>query len=495
MSKDCLKQHKHMLVIGFTAFLLWSDGSLLQLDRPQHYDFSILACMSFIIAFIAAALILHFCKFNARASITAILSFCGCVLSSCCIFHFSGIICAVAVCANQALCAIVLLWWAQCFLTAQTKTVHGFVVVAGIVFCAILLLGFINNIIIDVLHAIAPLVAGVCTLVYSKQEKRVGNFELSTDKDTSQESNGNKSSAKTEKQSKRIFSSRSNSKNAIWLFTILIQISVLISSIFINMLYNPFVINSQGFGSWQALCALVVLCILVFARKLSSKVTIFTCCFIALVALVLALLLFISGAVGFIAAPVIIIGAANILLYIFTWALLMDYMPRGVRAGKLMTIFVISILASSGILGRLIGFSALRAFDPSFAMLKTLAEFLAVIYALLFIAYIVINAYLQRQEIAKVSEEEIAAVKLESAHSAELSREARAQKCCEDHALTERETEAIVLLAQGMTRSMIAESWVVSENTVKYHLRNAYKKLDVHNARELNSLIDSTKLN
>lgn len=46
--------------------------------------------------------------------------------------------------------------------------------------------------------------------------------------------------------------------------------------------------------------------------------------------------------------------------------------------------------------------------------------------------------------------------------------------------LTKRETEILELLAQGKTRSRIAQEIYVDAETVKSHLKNIYAKLDVH---------------
>lgn len=47
-------------------------------------------------------------------------------------------------------------------------------------------------------------------------------------------------------------------------------------------------------------------------------------------------------------------------------------------------------------------------------------------------------------------------------------------------ALTDREREALALLAQGMTNKEIAESLVITTNTVKRHLKSIFEKLEVH---------------
>lgn len=48
--------------------------------------------------------------------------------------------------------------------------------------------------------------------------------------------------------------------------------------------------------------------------------------------------------------------------------------------------------------------------------------------------------------------------------------------------LTPRELEVIRLLAQGCTYGRIADRLDISEHTVTSHIKNAYRKLDVHTA-------------
>lgn len=50
--------------------------------------------------------------------------------------------------------------------------------------------------------------------------------------------------------------------------------------------------------------------------------------------------------------------------------------------------------------------------------------------------------------------------------------------------LTEREIELLQLVAEGMSNRAIAQTLSVSENTVKYHLRNILQKLDAQNRTE-----------
>ena len=61
--------------------------------------------------------------------------------------------------------------------------------------------------------------------------------------------------------------------------------------------------------------------------------------------------------------------------------------------------------------------------------------------------------------------------------------------------LTSRERDVIELASQGSTNRQIAEKLVVTENTVKVHLRNIYRKLDVQNRHHLTALAHQSGLN
>jgi len=50
--------------------------------------------------------------------------------------------------------------------------------------------------------------------------------------------------------------------------------------------------------------------------------------------------------------------------------------------------------------------------------------------------------------------------------------------------LTEREAEVLNYISEGMSNADIAEKIFVSTNTIKYHIKNIYLKLDVKNRVE-----------
>lgn len=59
------------------------------------------------------------------------------------------------------------------------------------------------------------------------------------------------------------------------------------------------------------------------------------------------------------------------------------------------------------------------------------------------------------------------------------------------YGLTAREREVVELYAQGRSRAFISAQLVISENTVRDHIKSAYRKLGIHNKQELIDRIGS----
>nr|WP_274381271.1 helix-turn-helix transcriptional regulator [Gordonibacter urolithinfaciens] len=55
----------------------------------------------------------------------------------------------------------------------------------------------------------------------------------------------------------------------------------------------------------------------------------------------------------------------------------------------------------------------------------------------------------------------------------------------EPYGLTEREQQIVTMIVDGQTLGGIAEELFITERTVKFHSKNAYDKLGVHNKKEL----------
>ena len=56
------------------------------------------------------------------------------------------------------------------------------------------------------------------------------------------------------------------------------------------------------------------------------------------------------------------------------------------------------------------------------------------------------------------------------------------------YGLTEREREIVLMILDGQTMGGIAEELFITERTVKFHSKNAYDKIGVHNKKELMQL-------
>lgn len=65
----------------------------------------------------------------------------------------------------------------------------------------------------------------------------------------------------------------------------------------------------------------------------------------------------------------------------------------------------------------------------------------------------------------------------------------RCRELADIHGITERELDVFQQLARGRSKNYIAEELGISENTVRGHARNIYRKLDVHTRDELQNKV------
>ena len=64
----------------------------------------------------------------------------------------------------------------------------------------------------------------------------------------------------------------------------------------------------------------------------------------------------------------------------------------------------------------------------------------------------------------------------------------------QQHGISPREQEVLVLLVQGLSNQHIGETLYISPNTVKTHIRNIYAKLGVSSRYELLALVQDVDL-
>lgn len=64
------------------------------------------------------------------------------------------------------------------------------------------------------------------------------------------------------------------------------------------------------------------------------------------------------------------------------------------------------------------------------------------------------------------------------------------RKIASDHGLSNRETEVVAMLARGRNKKYVSQELGVSEETVKTHMGNIYRKLQIHSHQELIDLVE-----
>ena len=80
-------------------------------------------------------------------------------------------------------------------------------------------------------------------------------------------------------------------------------------------------------------------------------------------------------------------------------------------------------------------------------------------------------------------------------YNKEIDVTANREQLKEEFALSDREIDVVVLLAQGMTNPIIGERLHISVNTVKSHIKRIYKKMDISNRLQLIKVLSSIQPN
>jgi len=100
------------------------------------------------------------------------------------------------------------------------------------------------------------------------------------------------------------------------------------------------------------------------------------------------------------------------------------------------------------------------------------------------------NTLIRNQLKEYISQVLILEAKMQSAPSKEENiLENKIESIADKHELTARETDVFLYLAKGVSNKKIADELFVSINTVKFHTRNIYEKLDIKKRNEINTRI------
>lgn len=118
--------------------------------------------------------------------------------------------------------------------------------------------------------------------------------------------------------------------------------------------------------------------------------------------------------------------------------------------------------------------------------MRTTAVAFFLLYLILMVVWLV-NAHERRQALG---EAQAARERLDRfAHSQEDFRRARCAELAAEHGLTNRETDILLLLAQGRDAQFVSDALYLSRNTVKSYQKSIYAKLGVHSKQEIIELV------
>ena len=147
---------------------------------------------------------------------------------------------------------------------------------------------------------------------------------------------------------------------------------------------------------------------------------------------------------------------------------------------------------------------SLLATGPAEPLITSIATWALVVIALLFLDDRSLGNQLIFAEINRAEEEdspemravatqrdlERSAAHAPSAANAPTTQHARCLQLAKRHGLTSREADVLELLVRGHSKTRIAETFLISENTVRGHVKHIYAKLDVHSKQELLDLVE-----
>lgn len=214
---------------------------------------------------------------------------------------------------------------------------------------------------------------------------------------------------------------------------------------------------------------------LLLLRNLPSKINKAYVLYIALTMIGLSFILFMGlnrSVLSYLLINTLMMGAFGV-CDLFWWSILgsfFDYWKNPVQ--------IFGIGLSMNVLGILIGGIAgsnIVTFERGY--------FKASIIALVIIFIIIILLPILNNKLSRLLKNHVFLVEFASMIESERKRIIDDFKVYKQ--LTERETQIVELLLRGYTYKAVSESLVISENTMKYHVKNIYQKLNINSKMEL----------
>lgn len=490
------------IFVGFTGLLVWlqaCDYTCLVQDVTAHNG-SFVVCVVFIVTLLLHALLNRLIATNPKKPFLLTLS----VLAS--IFFIAYLTCdneairILFLCLNACCIAFILVAWAETLTFFTYQTLIPLVCVCSICSAAIIYLcSLAFPILLSGVLILIPVASGVCLFLVKRK--------LEMEESGSKRRNRVTSCTKTPFRAALTADSNFFTFEPIeaaslhetpWMLLVVLCLSTLFTCIFNGLALHPYLANSQTTITFafagEIICLILIGCagvvFLSFCNKNKkehgenhSKDPLLLLQAMAagiLVVLVGGLLLFSFQLPHTMTIALALTCIAKNCLIVLCWILF----PRAVADARLPFIpcFALLCLGSGMFYGSYLGVYISKSISMSFSTLVSSSTALLAFVAVLAIAYMVIRMrqISNQQRITPIEASEVPSLE-------DIRQALRAHQIAlmSPYNLTKREQEIVLMIIDGQTLGHIGEELFISESTVKYHSKNAYKKLGVNNKKEL----------
>lgn len=257
---------------------------------------------------------------------------------------------------------------------------------------------------------------------------------------------------------------------------LLLCIFILVITINSGLMYQ--VVNPE-FAHYKLLTAYYwaipyILTILIL-RNLSSRINKAYILYIAIAMTGLSYILFMwldRSVSSYLLINTLMLGAFGV-CDLFWWSILGSYLDYHDNAAKVLGVGL-SMNVLGVLIGSLIGNKIVSLENPHFTTSVTAITIIFAVLIILPILNFQLTKHLRSHEFL---------VKFAEMTNGEQDKTMIGLK--NDKLLTEKELQVVNLLLRGYTYKVIAESLFISENTIKYHVKNIYQKLNINSKMEL----------
>lgn len=334
-----------------------------------------------------------------------------------------------------------------------------------------------------------------------------------------------------------------DTQHTIWPLPCAVLACAIISSIFTSLLAYPFMLSTGNSSLYSCAFGICIFSAMWIWSAFGHRRNVNGFVIVAVLMLEISLLAFSTGIVQQVHIPVYLAVATQHVLAVLFWVLA-TYLSRNEHTSiPYSGAFALFVGCGSGALGHVIGYLLDRGIDFPFSGLQVAGAVLMASFAVILIVFFSVEMLVMRSNLEQSHASDMASVKDEAAreveeiktkatlqiasiwsitaqqveearteaaqqvveiqkrasHEAarrahELSMHESCRVLADRFGLTQRELELMQLVCDGMSRNDIAEQLLLSQNTVKYHMRNLYRKLDVRNSRELIAYVDDTRI-